>query len=383
MTYKFLDKDNKQIQNLELYIPLNLSFFNEGGEKTEQPTARKRRKAREEGQVAKSQELNTAILFLAAFFGLRLFAGYMFERISSLFQFNLVRVGYVETTFERVHLAGYIAHLFAQVLIIIMPLMAISMTVGIITNLVQVGWHPTSKPLKPKFSKINPLKGFKRIFSMRTIVELVKSLAKMGVIGAVIYFTISGEINRIPQMSDMGILPAIIFLGTMATQMGINVGLMFLVIAVADIFYQRMKHTKDLKMTKQEVKEEHKNIEGNPETKRRIRQKMREMSMRRMMQEMPKADVVITNPTHYAVALKYDKEVSDAPYVIAKGVDFLAKRIKDAALEYDVEIVENPQLARALYASVNVGSVIPSELYQAVAEILAFVYKLKNREDSI
>jgi flagellar biosynthetic protein FlhB len=215
---------------------------------------------------------------------------------------------------------------------------------------------------------------------MRSVVELIKSLAKMGVIIAVIYYTITGEINRIHTLAEMEILQAVSFLGTMTTQIGINVGIIFLVIAVMDIFYQRYKHTKELRMTKQEVKEEYKTIEGNPEIKRRIRQKMREMSMRRMMQEMPKADVVITNPTHYAVALKYDKEVSDAPYVLAKGVDFLAKRIRETAKEHNIEIVENPQLARTLYASVDIGSVIPPELYQAVAEILAFVYKLKNRD---
>jgi len=372
--YKF------EIDELKLYIPMNLGFFDEG-EKTEQPTPRKRQKAREEGQVAKSQELGNAVLFLAAFFGLRLFATYMFERVSGVFNFSFVRIGDFEMTFESVHLAGHVAFLFTQVLIVVMPIMAISMVSGILSNIVQVGWHPTFKPLMPKFSKINPLKGFKRVFSMRSIVELIKSLAKMAAIGAVIYYTIASEINRIPQLAEMGIMPAVSFLGMMITQMGINVGIIFLIIAVLDIFYQRMKHTKDLRMTKQEVKEEYKNIEGNPETKRKIRQRMREMSMRRMMQEMPKADVVITNPTHYAVALKYDKEVSEAPYVLAKGVDFLAKKIRDAATENNIEIVENPQLARALYATVNVGNVIPPELYQAVAEILAFVYKLKNKED--
>ena len=380
MTYELFDIEKlNNGTSLNLHIPLSLHFF-DSGEKTEQPTSRKRRKAREEGQVAKSQELGTAALFLSVFFGLRLFAGYMIERISGVFYFSLSGVADIDVAFERVYITGYIAHLFGQVIIIAFPLLAISMIAGIATNLVQVGWHPTGKPLKPKFSKINPLKGFKRMFSPRSIVELIKSLAKLGVILAVVYYTIVGEINRIPQLAEMGIIPAISFLGMMATQIGINVGMVFLVIAVLDIFYQRMKHTKDLKMSKQEVKEEHKTIEGNPETKRKIRQKMREMSMRRMMQEMPKADVVITNPTHYAVALRYDKEVSEAPFVIAKGADFLAKRIREAAAEHQIEIIENPQLARALYASVNIGSVIPPELYQSVAEILAFVYKLKNKE---
>ena len=385
MTYKLFDDEKlnnvttSECRSNDLYIPLNLHFF-DAGEKTEQPTARKRQKAREEGQVAKSQELGTAVLLLTTFFALRLFVGYMYERLSGVFHTSFTGIADVDVAFERVYITGYVAHLFGQVIIIVLPIMMVSMAAGIMTNLVQVGWHPTAKPLKPKFSKLNPLKGFKRILSMRSIVELVKNLAKLAVILTVVYYTIYGEINRVPQLAEMGIIPAVAFLGMTATQMGINVGAVFLVIAILDLFYQRMKHTKDLRMSKQEVKEEHKNVEGSPETKRRIRQKMREMSMRRMMQEMPKADVVITNPTHYAVALRYDKEVSDAPYVIAKGVDFLAKRIREAAAEHDIEIVENPQLARALYATVNIGSVIPPELYQAVAEILAFVYKLKNKE---
>ncbi len=360
-------------------LPINLSFFDEG-EKTEQPTARKREKARKKGQVAKSPEVNTALLFLAAFFGLRIFSENMYVSIANIFSGNFQLIADIDNIMEVDYIAKYIAFLFTQIILICLPIFALSMGVGIISNLFQVGWHPTIEPLMPKFSKLSPISGFKRLFSMRVLVELLKSLAKFGIIGYVIYATMVNEINYIPQLASMGLMQAIIYLGNVAARLGLNIGLLFLFVALADVFYTRYKHTKDLKMSKQEVKDEYKSIEGNPQIKGKIRQKMREVSMRRMMQSVPSADVVVTNPTHYAVALKYDKNVSDAPYVVAKGVDFLAQKIKNAALQNGVEIVENVQLARTLYATVDVGKTIPEELYQTVAEILAFVYKLKNYE---
>ncbi len=362
----------------KFFISINLSFFN-SGEKTEKPTQRKREKARAEGQVAKSPEVNTALLFLVAFFGLRIFSGYMYTSLVGAFTFSLGFLENPEIITDTKTISGYIAYFFGQVMLIVAPVFAICMLIGIISNLYQVGWHPTTKTLKPKFSKLNPLQGVKRLFSMRVVVDLIKSLAKFAVITVVIYSTLVGEISKIPQLVDMGLMQAVIFLGDIAVRLGTNIGLLFLFIAIADVMYTRFKHTKDLMMTKQEVKDEYKNIEGNPQIKGKIKQKMREISMRRMMQNVPQADVVITNPTHYAIALKYDKDVSDAPYVVAKGVDFLAKRIRDKAKENNIEIVENPPLARAIYAQVNIGGTIPPELFQAVAEVLAFVYKLKNK----
>jgi flagellar biosynthetic protein FlhB len=263
-------------------------------------------------------------------------------------------------------------------LMIVAPLFLVAMLVGVITHVVQVGWHPTMKPLTPKFSKLNPASGFKRIFSFRALVELAKSLLKFGIIGYVILTTLQKESHMIYAVIDMGLLEAVGYVAGVAMDMGIAVGAWYVAIAIADFIYIRLKHNKDLMMTKQEVKEEYKSIEGNPQIKGQIRQRMREASMRRMMQDVPKADVIITNPTHFAIALKYDKDSGQAPKVIAKGADHMARRIKEKAIEHNVTIVENKPLARTLYATVDIGKEIPPELYQSVAEILAYVYKLKN-----
>ncbi len=363
--------------DLRFYLTINLAFFDEG-EKTEKPTARKREKAREEGQVAKSPEVNTAVLFLAGFFGLKIFAEMMYDGMKSIFSLNFVMVSDIDNVFDIKYMADYIVFLFAQVLLIALPVFAISIGVGVLTNLLQVGWKITPKALKPKFSKLNPLKGFKRIFSLKLFVELAKSLLKFTIIIVAVYFMIESEVKYIPQLAFMGLMPAVLYIGDIIVRLGINVGLLFMIIALLDVIYSRFRHTKELRMTKQEIKEEYKSIEGNPQVKGKIKQKMREMSMRRMMQDVPKADVIITNPTHYAVALKYDKEISDAPYVVAKGVDYMAKKIRESAAEHNIEIVENVELARTIYSTVEIGGIIPPELYQAVAEILAFVYKLRG-----
>ena len=357
----------------------NLHFFDEG-EKTEQPTTRKRQKAREEGQVAKSQEVSTAFLFLAAFFALRMFAGGMYGRILSIFRHNLRLLGDIDAVYNEKFFGAHFGYMFIQGFMIALPMFAVCVGMGLATNIAQVGWHPTSKPLVPKFNRLNPISGFKRIFSMRAWIELAKSLAKFVAILAVIYSVVNKELQHIPLLVDMGLLQAVIYLGNIIVNMGLNVGMLFLAIAFLDLMYTRWKHTKDLKMTKYEVKEEYKQTEGNPQIKGKIRQKMREISMRRMMQAVPQADVIITNPNHYAVAVQYDREslMPTAPVVVAKGVDFLAKRIREIAKENDIEIVENVALARALYATVEIGQEIPPDMYQAVAEILAFVYRLKN-----
>jgi len=289
--------------------------------------------------------------------------------------FSTIKEGILENDYMQ----KLIVYIFGQILIIIAPMLIVSFSVGIITNLVQVGWKPTTKPLKPKFSRLNPMSGFKRLFSMKSMFELLKSIVKLTIIGVIIYNIVKNELNHIQELLNMEILQAAIYIGNLIIDIGLSVGLYFIFIAIADFAYQKFNLHKELKMTKQEVKEEYKNSEGNPEIKGKIKQKMRESSMRRMMQDVPQADVIITNPTHYAVALKYDKEKAQAPIVVAKGEDHLARKIKQVAKENNVEIVENKYLARTLYATVDIGKEIPPELYQAVAEVLAFVYNLKNK----
>jgi len=358
------------------YIDINLSFFD--GEKTEKPTPKRKDESRKEGQVALSKEVGTAILFICGFLTLKIFAKYMYEKCAEVFYHDFVLISDIDNIFDINYIFGFIIHSFLNVLIICMPIFSVAMLVGLVTNLLQVGWHPTTKPLKPKLSNFNIINGFKKIVSPRSLVELVKSLLKLSIVCYAIYSCIKNEITNVQTLLLMDLFQGLIYIGNLCLNLGIRVGYYFIIIAVLDFAYQRYSFNKKLKMSKQEVKDEYKQQEGDPQIKGKIKQRMREVSMRRMMQEVPKADVIITNPTHYAVAVKYDKQKAAAPVVLAKGVDHLARRIKELAKENNVEIVENKPLARALYNTVDVGKEIPPELYQAVAEVLAFVYKLKN-----
>ena len=232
--------------------------------------------------------------------------------------------------------------------------------------------------MKPKISKLNPLNGFKRIFSKDSLFELLKSIVKIILIIYVAYTSIKDHQNELFLLYDIPLFQVILLIGTIVIDTGLKISFVYLIVGIADLIYQRHKFKEDMKMTKQEVKDEYKNIEGNPEIKGRQRSKMREASQRRMMQSLPSADVVITNPTHYAVAIKYDSQKNSAPIVVAKGEDFLAQKIRETAKEHHIEIVENKPLARMLYANVDVGQEVPPELYQAVAEVLAFVYSLRE-----
>ena len=247
----------------------------------------------------------------------------------------------------------------------------------LLVSILQVGWKVSSKPMQPKLDRFNPVNGFKRIISKDSIFELFKSILKIGLIIYVAYTSIKDEVNDIFILYDMPLDQAISLCGDVIINAGFKISLVYLVVGIADFVYQKYRFNEEMKMTKQEVKDEYKNTEGNPEIKGRQRQRMREASRRRMMQDVPKADVVITNPTHLAVAIKYEPEVNRAPVVLAKGEDYLAQKIKEAAKENHIEIVENKPLARMLYANVDIGSEIPPELYQAVAEILAMVYNTR------
>ena len=266
-----------------------------------------------------------------------------------------------------------------RLLIILLPVLLIGFAVAFVSDLFQVKWRPTSKPLQPKFSKLNPLNGIKKIFSAQSLVELVKSVAKILLIAFVTYSYIKKKRGLLYALYDMSMMQAVNLIGETVIELGIRISAIYMIIAGADFMYQKYKFKNDMKMTKQEVKEEYKNAEGDPEIKGKIKARMREASQRRMMQAIPKADVVITNPTHYAVAIRYDTEVAPAPIVVAKGSDYLAQKIKQIARENNVEIVEDKPLARMLFANVDVDKQIPPELYQAVAEILAMVYHAQGK----
>lgn len=243
----------------------------------------------------------------------------------------------------------------------------------------QVGFLVTGETMKPKFERLNPLSGFKRMFSKRSAVEFLKACLKTLVIGWICYSMIRSSLPLFPQLTLVDPVQGVMMVGEIARRIGINAGVLLLVLAVADYSFQRFEHTKSIRMSKQEVKEEHKQSEGDPLLRSRMRQRQREIAMTRMIHEVPKADVVVTNPTHLAVAIQYDPASMDVPVVVAKGAGKVAERIKQVAREHSVAVVENRPLARALFDTVSIGSEIPADLYQAVAEVLAFVYRLQGR----
>lgn len=345
-------------------------------DKTEDPTGKKLSDAKKKGQIPKSVDLNSAIVLLFVMIAFNIYGDSLYTNgrlfIIESFKFltkEVMNSGDIFSIFIFMLKNGLTAAL---------PIVLTVLVIGIAGNLLQSGFILTTESMKPKFEKINPIQGFKRFFSKRSLVELLKSLAKVSVIAYVAFNFIKSKINDILRTSDLnpgGIFP---FVKEITDSQLSKIVLVMLLIGLIDFIFQKRQFKQDLKMTKQEVKEEYKQMEGNPEIKSKIKQKQREISMRRMMQEVPKATVVITNPTHFAVALKYDKGESAAPVVIAKGADLVALRIKEIAKENKVPILENKQLARTLFARVEINEVIPVELYQTVAEIIAFVYSMKK-----
>ena len=370
----------------DVILEYDLQFFaaeGMGGEKTEPATEKKLSDARKEGQVAKSREIANGFGLLTVFLVLKIWVGHMGYQVINVFSVIYERIPEVVTFWHgnmpQQDTAVAFRQMLLQAIIIMAPLLLLGLVVAFLSDVVQVGWKPTGKPLQPKFSKLNPLSGFKRIFSANALVELIKSILKIGLITYICYNYLKDKWPLLFSLYDMDLMQAIALIGGTVTDLGIRVSLVYMIISAADFIYQKYKFSKDMRMTKQEIKEEYKQQEGDPQIKGRIRQKMQEASRRRMMQNLPQADVVITNPTHYAVAIKYDPEVADAPIVIAKGEDYLAAKIKEIAREHQIEIVENKPLARMLYANVDVGQAVPPELYQAVAEVLAFVYHLQGK----
>jgi len=367
-----------------LILPYNLQWFadGEGGEKTEPATQKKLDDARKEGKVARSKDLTEGFALVVLFLLLKIFIGYIGERMIGLFDNTIGRMA----EFERVNRAGLstvavsslLMNALTEILLIIWPFLVFGFAIAFLISVYQVGWKVSAKTMEPKLSKFNPINGFKRIFSKDSLFELVKSVFKVGIIAYITYTSLQDEANNLFILYEISLNQAVALVGEIILDVGLKIAIVFVVIGVVDYFYQRWKFADEMKMTKQEVKDEYKNTEGDPQIKGRIRQKMREASQRRMMQDVPQADVVITNPTHFAVAIKYDAEVSTAPIVVAKGEDFLAQKIKEVAKEHNVQIVENKPLARMLYHNVDIGAEIPPELYQSVAEVLAMVYHMKN-----
>jgi flagellar biosynthetic protein FlhB len=351
-----------------------------GGEKTEDATAKKLEDVRKEGNVAKSREISTAATLLALYVCLRVAMGFIGNRLLQVFSlFYSLIPRYTSEGITVQNSSALITQGILNLTIIILPFLLVGFVVSILSNTLQFKFQVTTKPLEPKFSKLNPISGFKRMFSLNTLMELLKSIVKIGFIGYIAYSVLSEHVEDIYILYDISLEQGISLLYDIVLELLLKISILFIAVAAVDLMYQRWKFKEDNKMTKQEVKDEYKNQEGDPKVKGQQKQRMQQASQRRMMAAIPEADVVITNPTHFAVALSYKTGQGQAPIVVAKGSDFLASRIKDVARENNVEIVENKPLARMLYYNVDLGREIPPELYQAVAEVLAYVYQLHNK----
>ncbi|SOB93097.1 flagellar biosynthetic protein FlhB [Ureibacillus xyleni] len=361
---------------MKLLLPLDIQFFS--GEKTEKATPKKRSDARKKGQVLKSQDVSASLVLLALFMFLFLFAPIIQETLFSFliqaFQKNIL----IETLTVETVLNMYTDSL-KEMAKILLPIMLLAMFAGIGANYLQFGFLFTTETMKIDLKKMDPIKGIKKIISIRAIVNLIKSLLKISFIGAVTTTIVWMNIEEVLSLSFQSPWDTLTTVAKLVGIMGIAASLTLVFIALFDYIYEKYEYEKQLKMSKQDIKDEYKNAEGDPKVKGKIKQKQREMAMRRMMQEIPNADVVITNPTHYAIALKYDDQSMEAPTVIAKGTDFIAQKIKLIAKENNIVMVENRPLARAMYDQVEIGQQVPEEFFKAVAEILAYVYRIKRK----
>lgn len=356
----------------------DLQLFADGdtGEKTEKATPRRREEARKKGQVFKSADLSSAIILLAGSMALLFSFPYMVSQIKGFSQLYLLQRGTQGLT------QAYTYYMFLEAMQLLgrvcLPVLSATFVTALLVSYLQVGFVFSTESLTPNFNRINPVEGFKRVFSRRALMELVKSLAKVFVAGYVVYTIIRDNYPVFPRFIDMELGASMVVFGDIVFEIALKVGIIYVIIGIVDYIFQWFDYEKSLKMSKYEIKQEWKQNEGDPQIRARQKQIQREMAMRRMMSEVPRADVVITNPTHFAVALRYDAPRMSAPVVVAKGQDYMALRIREIAVLNRVALVENPPLARTLYSSTDIGDMVPEELFQAVAEVLAFVYRQKK-----
>lgn len=347
-----------------------------GQEKSEEPTAKRVTDAREKGDVPRSRELVTMAVLLAASAAAMMFGGQLAQHMT-----NVIRNSYElerAAIFDPSQMAVFLAAAFYESFSGLLGFFGMVMAAALLGPIALGGWNFSAQAFAPKGSRLNPMSGLKRMFSMNALVELIKALGKFSVVAAVaigVLWSIRSDILALgygsPETSSEKAVEMVIWVFLMLSAS-------LIIIAAIDVPFQLYSYTKKLKMTMQEIKDEYKNTEGKPEVKGRIRQMQREISQRQMMKDVPEADVIITNPTHYSVALKYDSERGGAPFVVAMGSDFVALKIREIAKEYDIPILSAPPLARALYYSSEINEEIPEGLYTAVAQVLAYVFQLKN-----
>jgi flagellar biosynthetic protein FlhB len=358
-----------------LKLRVNLQLFAQ--EKTEPATPKKKQDSRKKGQVAKSQELPGAFILFFSFLFLFMFGGYFKDRMYRLFTVSFNEYMFWDVSVNNVTII--FGNLLLNGFFLLLPILVVSVLIAVLGNYLQIGFLLTGDPLMMKLNKLNPIEGAKRIFSVRSLVEFLKSVIKLLIVAIVCYMTIVAEKDQFLALSKLPLESIFGFTAEITLMLGLKIGGILIVLALLDYLYQRYDYEKNLRMSKQDIKDEYKKSEGDPLIKGKIREKQRRMALQRMMQEVPKADVVITNPTHFAIALKYDAKVMDSPQVIAKGQDYIALRIKEVAKENNIVTMENKPLARALYEQVEIGEAVPHDLFQAVAEVLAYVYRLNRK----
>ncbi len=354
---------------------INLQLFASSEEKTEEATPHRKQEARKKGQVARSSDLNGAVVIMAMILFLYFTRGYFYDNLMVFIQHIFSEELLV--SFDDAQLLRLYKLILNSYLRLMLPVFAIAVVSGLLVNFLQIGFMFSPEAIKPKASNINPIEGFKKMFSKKSLVEMCKALFKIVIVGLVVFNIIKTRFQKLFFLPDMDISAIVAYIGQLVFQIALGACLIFIIIAMLDFIFQKWEHKENLKMSKYEVKQEMKQTEGDPQLKSKLKEKQRQMAMGRMMESVPEATVVVTNPTHFAIALKYEDGM-EAPTVLAKGADYLAKKIKEKAEENKVPIVENKNIARTLYKNVEIGEHIPVELYQAVAEILAALYKIKK-----
>ncbi|MFZ7131479.1 MAG: flagellar biosynthesis protein FlhB [Eubacteriales bacterium] len=343
--------------------------------RTEKATPKRLRDARKKGQVVKSGDLNSAASFFLFTLSIGVLGQYLFSNTLQYLR-NALTIDY---TFDVQNAGVLLINNISYYFVLILPFFIIAVVLAIITNLIQVGFMFTLEPLKPDFKKLNPIEGFKNIFSVKSLFNLVKNLMKLIVVLFITYLGLSQSYKSILNTNSIGTEKLFGFFINFVKDISFNIAIVMLGIAIVDYIFQRREYLKNLRMTKQEIKDEYKEMEGNPQIKSLRQQKQRQLAMNRMMSSIKTADVVITNPTHIAVVLRYHAPQDKAPIVVAKGVDLLAEKIRNKATEHNIPIIENKPLAQAMYKKVELGDYVPVDLYKAIAEILAIVYQMRQR----
>lgn len=352
---------------------------NDKDQRTEEASPKRRRDTEEKGQFAISKEVNSAFVLLGSLLVFIFMGGQITQDIMKMWGGFLSNIG--TTQLNEANAFVLLQNVFKGALMVLTPVFIGLLVAGVLANLLQTGGLKFSaKPLEPKFSRLNPMKGFGRLFSKHSVMELLKSIFKMLVIALITYNVIKNEFFNIPLLMDMSPGQTMLYIGDISLKIMMHTLWALIILSIIDYGFQKYTHLEGMKMTKQEVKEERKETEGDPFIKARIRNIQAQLARKRMMAEVPKAEVVITNPLHYAIAIQYEKDTMEAPVVVAKGANYLAKKIKEIAKEHGIPVVENKPLAQSLFKLVEVGGVIPHALFKAVAEVLAYIYRLQGKD---